>query len=543
MQKSLLKKHKEKEKFYRISKKTQAMTLWNSFSNRKALLAIIVISAFFVRLYNLENVPKGFYLDEASNGYNAYKILTTGKDEWGIPTPLYFKAFGEYKNPVFIYSTVPSIAIFGLSVFSVRLVSAIYGTLAVIATFLLVRKMFGEKEGLIASLLLAFSPWHLLFSRVAFEAITMPTLFLFGLFFLLKANEKKLFVLLSAVCFALAIYSYKIAYAFVPFFLLGFFTIYRKKFSLEKVVMFVLFLSLFLLPLFFEFALNEEHRNAINQKNTQLSIFNQKFTKEKESKGVSREQAIIWLYLENYTSYFSFDFLFIKGDRLPRHSVPEKGQLYFFYIPLLVVGATICFFRKNEADKLTLFWLISWPVVAAFGADYSPHALRSITAISIFEIICALAFVKIFWKHHPSDDKKIRTSLLFLAFCIFACWEIVSFIYSYFYEYPDKAGFYFNCGYEEAFKFTEQEKQAYKKVYIEPEVLSYDAHILALFFLKLDSEKFHYDRELGKGYEILNTENLERPSLVVSFYPAKIGLPLMTVRCSSLAVLEISEFR
>ncbi|MCX8190486.1 MAG: glycosyltransferase family 39 protein [Candidatus Diapherotrites archaeon] len=518
-------------------------------SLRKETLGIagIFIFAFIIRAYDLSNIPKGLYLDEASNGYNSYKILKTGRDEWGVQIPLYFKAFGEYKNPVFIYGSLPFVAFFGLSAFSVRLASAFFGTLAVIATFFLVRKIFGLKEAAIASLLLAVSPWHFVLSRIAFEVITLPTFFLLGLFFLIiAADNKKLYLILSAACFALAVYSYKIAYAFIPFFLLSFFIIYRKRFSIGKIVFFASILALLLLPLFAEFAFNEEHRNATNQKNMQFSIFNESFTKEKESKGISKEQAIFELYLENYASYFSIDFLFIKGDRLPRHSVPEKGQLYFFYIPLLAVGSMICIFMRTEAHKLMLFWLISWPVVAAFSADYSPHALRSITAIPVFEIICALAIAAILDEPKKWRSEKIKSFALFAIISIFAITEVAFFMHTYFVEYPQKAALYFNCGYEEAFMFTEQEKPKYEKVYIASEVFSYNAHILALFFLRLDSEKLYYEGALGNGYEmaISTDENdLEKPSLFVFRHPAKKGIPVKTIICAGKPVLEISEIK
>ena len=58
----------------------------------------ILTLATFLRLYRLKDNPAGFFCDEASIGYNAYSILTTGKDEWGQPWPLFFRAFGEYKK-------------------------------------------------------------------------------------------------------------------------------------------------------------------------------------------------------------------------------------------------------------------------------------------------------------------------------------------------------------------------------------------------------------------------------------------------------------
>ena len=57
----------------------------------------------------------------------------TGRDEHGELFPIYFKAFGEYKNPVFIYACVPVIGLFGPEVFAVRLTSVLFGSLTVIA--------------------------------------------------------------------------------------------------------------------------------------------------------------------------------------------------------------------------------------------------------------------------------------------------------------------------------------------------------------------------------------------------------------------------
>ncbi|HWS55640.1 MAG TPA: hypothetical protein VN228_15985, partial [Pyrinomonadaceae bacterium] len=43
--------------------------------------------------------PPGFYIDESSIAYNAHLVSETGRDEHGERLPLFFRAFGEYKNP------------------------------------------------------------------------------------------------------------------------------------------------------------------------------------------------------------------------------------------------------------------------------------------------------------------------------------------------------------------------------------------------------------------------------------------------------------
>jgi len=146
------------------------------------VLALIIALGITLRFYHLDLSPGGLYADEASIGYNAYSIYTSGRDEHGISSPLFFKAFGEYKNPVFIYSLVPLIAVFGLTPWTVRAGAAVWGSLALPLMYIFSFQLTKNKPlSLLATLILALMPWHLHYSRLGFEAITLPTLFLFAL--------------------------------------------------------------------------------------------------------------------------------------------------------------------------------------------------------------------------------------------------------------------------------------------------------------------------------------------------------------------------
>ena len=103
----------------------------------KFWLILIILLAAVLRFYKLGQVPSGFVNDEAAFGYNAYSLLKTGKDEFGKAWPIIFRSFGEGKLPVYVYLTVPSVAIFGLNEFAVRLPSALFGVLTVFMLYLL----------------------------------------------------------------------------------------------------------------------------------------------------------------------------------------------------------------------------------------------------------------------------------------------------------------------------------------------------------------------------------------------------------------------
>src|SRR3989344_4794424 len=107
-----------------------------------AVLFLIVILSFFLRFYMVAEIPPALNWDEMSIGYNAYSILKSGKDEWGVSFPIHFKSYGEYKLPVQVYASIPGIYFLGLNELGVRITPVIYGTLTVLVIFFLGRILF-----------------------------------------------------------------------------------------------------------------------------------------------------------------------------------------------------------------------------------------------------------------------------------------------------------------------------------------------------------------------------------------------------------------
>ncbi|MEK7513906.1 MAG: hypothetical protein AAB580_03370, partial [Patescibacteria group bacterium] len=193
----------------------------------KIFLIIIVLLAAILRFYKLGQVPSGFVNDEAAIGYNAYSLLKTGKDEFNVSWPVIFRSFGEGKLPVYIYLTIPSVAVFGLNEFSVRFPSALFGVLTVLVV---------SRWSLLAALVLATLPWHIHFSRAAFEANLALFFLTFGTWTWLA---KKFWW--SLISFTLAIFTYNAALIFMPLWVVYLF--FRDK---HKIILFI-FLALILL--------------------------------------------------------------------------------------------------------------------------------------------------------------------------------------------------------------------------------------------------------------------------------------------------------
>ncbi|MCL5090495.1 MAG: glycosyltransferase family 39 protein, partial [Patescibacteria group bacterium] len=195
----------------------------------KFLIFILIIAVFF-RLYKLSSIPAGFFCDEASIGYNAYSILNSGKDEYGVPFPIFFQSLGDYKSPLAIYLTIPFIKFFGLNEFSTRLTSVLAG-LTMVAVMYFVGKELSMGDSKLSGLLVAFvtatMPWLIHYSRVGFEYTLYCVFFVSSVYLFLKAQHYKKYIIPAFVLAAITMYTYQSAKLLIPVLIIGVIVIYR----------------------------------------------------------------------------------------------------------------------------------------------------------------------------------------------------------------------------------------------------------------------------------------------------------------------------
>jgi len=135
------------------------------FSKVWILLIAIIILAAGLRLWQLGSVPPSPDWDEAALGYDAYSIMHTGRDEFGKFLPVVLRSFDDYKPALYAYLAIPTVAMLGLNIFAVRLPSALFGIISVIAVFYLVQELFRDFKykdplALVASLCWRYLPGH-----------------------------------------------------------------------------------------------------------------------------------------------------------------------------------------------------------------------------------------------------------------------------------------------------------------------------------------------------------------------------------------------
>ncbi len=176
-----------------------------------AILVALAAVAGSVRLTMLVDIPAGLNGDEAWTGIDAARIL----DEGWIG-PYVTSALGQASGP--LYFVAPFVGLFGETVFSIRLASAVVGIATVLVTYLAVRVMFDRTVATFAAVLLAVGVWHLHYSRLAFPVIAWPLLEMLTLLFLfLGIKTGKLYhFAIAGLFFGAGIYTYN-AYAIFVF--------------------------------------------------------------------------------------------------------------------------------------------------------------------------------------------------------------------------------------------------------------------------------------------------------------------------------------
>jgi len=146
--------------------------------NGITLLAIILIGAF-LRVYQLG--AQSIWFDESSSVYIAKLSFTQFAQ--ALPTlerspPLYFLILHYW------------VILFGTSEFAVRLLSALFGVLALPMIYVLGRQLFNEEVGLVAALILALSSFNIQYSQEARMYSLMVLLALLSMYFFTRFLQR-----------------------------------------------------------------------------------------------------------------------------------------------------------------------------------------------------------------------------------------------------------------------------------------------------------------------------------------------------------------
>jgi 4-amino-4-deoxy-L-arabinose transferase-like glycosyltransferase len=150
--------------------------------------------------------PPGFFIDESSVAYNAHAVSESGRDEHGEAWPLYFRAFGDYKNPTYVYLLAAVFRVTGPGMGAARLLSAMLGALAALLLGLLAARMTRRPEaGAVVAFSALLTPWLYESSRLVFEVAAYPAACALFLLALRRAAAKERWGVYDALALAAAL--------------------------------------------------------------------------------------------------------------------------------------------------------------------------------------------------------------------------------------------------------------------------------------------------------------------------------------------------
>ena len=393
---------------FRIGSKPILMTLTKTQSSCKsrrsavlfqrvdfALLLTILLVALVLRVYELDSIPPGLHYDEAANAILAADIAE------GRSRPLFIEAYTG-KEVLFFYLAGIVMRLLGTSVFSLRLASALIGTLTVLITYQLAREMFAPQGNeasrwlaLFSAALLATSYWHVTLSRYGFRAISQPLLQALTLWCLWRGWRRRsnIWLALGGLFFGATGYTYLASRIFPVIMLLVFLCLLildrnNLKRRLSQITVFVSPAVVVFAPLGFYFL---THPQAFSVRISQVSLFNPELNR-----------GDVWGTFWQATCR-AFGMIGLRGDPLWRFNLPGRPVFSWPLLLFLVLGLLLSSIRlvrsRDRLERTAHFLLLVWlPVMllpSILAVKEVPSALRSIGLIPLIFLLPAQGLWKV----------------------------------------------------------------------------------------------------------------------------------------------------
>ncbi len=476
------------------------MKIWKSKSlsywvrDKWLLLAVagLTLVGLGLRLLFQAKIPYGFHRDEAGILYSAYSIARTGRDEWGRLLPLHFKALGDYPPGIYNYLTSLFVLMIGPVPLAERLPAIVLGSFLIPLTYVLVKQLFNqEKLALISAGLIVFNPWHWFQSRAGSEPIAALFFSLLGLFFygryLTKKKRPRFNLILTSLCYFLALYTYNAARMMLP--LIHFLTswyhqpdIFSRPFKLKeknkKILLYSIGLVLFSVGAVF---ISSQTAMRLNTVSLLHQIRNQNFQAWFDREAINglpiffsrlmhnKPIELIRRIISNYFNHFRFGFLFGSDGKPSRYLVPSVGQFLWICLPLLLCGLIKPRIEKTglkQRQKLFLvIWILTAPLAAAITYEDIPHVKRAMYLFWPLVIFAANGTWHLGRWLKQVQPRLIAVFTVLLAAGLFS-WELLFTSSQYLIHAKYETIHHRSYGYKQAFDYLKRHKDSYQRVIV-----------------------------------------------------------------------------
>jgi 4-amino-4-deoxy-L-arabinose transferase-like glycosyltransferase len=438
------------------------------FNKHWQLLAILLLASC-LRLIGLGHTPASLYWEETALGYDAYSIWQTGKDYHGHPWPLIaFESFGDYKASGYFYVAAPFVGILGLTDWSIRLPSALAGIITVWLVYLIAGHLFGKKRiALLAALTLAIMPWHIQFSRAAFEVNLAVMWMTLGVYLMMLSVKRAWWIMPAGITFVVSVYTYQSARVLAP--LLALLTLLwtQEKRLLKSgwTWLTVIICIGLMMPLLINLK-----NPVVSQRFAETSLFSTSpavsvantLRAEDGNTFVSRiihHRALLWgkEIVAGMLAHFSPRFLFLDGDGNQRHQSGYTALLYWWCV--IALGGVLIGV-KNKREWKSLAYVLGWILLATIPpalTNLTPHTLRFLPAAPAFALLFGFGLDRLFGLH----KKWIQVLLIGVM-----VGELFLYVFDYMSAYRVRSAADWQYGYKQVVEFVRARNTQNELVYV-----------------------------------------------------------------------------
>ncbi len=403
----------------------------------KIALLLLLLGSFILYTFRIDRAPS-IYVDEAVVGYDAYSILSTGKDHHGQQYPIYFRFFGAYTPGLYVYALLPLIKLFGLSPYTIRILSSISGVISIFVFYKFLEILLkSSSKSLIGSAFYAIIPWSVFNSRLGYEVMFAATIFNAGVYLLAKNTSK---------------YSY-----------LGLFLISLSTYAAHT----QRFLAPIFLIMYFIFILKPKLKEIIFLCLTQLPNF---YMLSTEAFWIKTSATSIKYLIIQIISYLSPRSLFFELPDIDlQHQIPRISIFFWWMILPLIIGVYHQFRSIGQIQKVIIIWIVASIVPASLSGEFI-SIQRALPLLFPLMLIIATGISR----------------LSYLAVLILFPYSLILIFRSYFFLLPTFNSKAWNYGYHELSQFMLENQNS--NFFID-NTRNPRNYILPLFYSKIDYQK------------------------------------------------------
>lgn len=345
-------------------------------------VGLITLLGFVLRFYRLGEVPRVVNGDEGRIGVAALSTIS----------PPYANPFALWENfgALYLQGINYAFNLFGVSSFSLRLLPAIGGTLAIPALYLLARQIFGHRVALIAAALIAISHTQIHFSRTVAVAYIQGTwLIPLELYFLLSGLIKRsswrtaIGGVLLAIHFNVYLDS-QIVVALILIYMLVAFLFLRPWFkpALQQAFVFWGAFGIMILPeLVYIWQQPGEFLNRINKDGTIQSGW---LAQTMASTGHGAAQLLVERIIHVFLSVIYYPSVDFYGSPVP--------MLSLISAMLFLLGLGIAFWKTGSPNFLLLNGYF-WAGIFAIGIFSTPPASDTYRVLMVLPAVLLMAAI------------------------------------------------------------------------------------------------------------------------------------------------------